>query len=182
MRHFLNGTTLRCDCLKCNRTAQEEEEKEKKVDDIANEEKPKEKTIDKKAKAQELEKRLQEIQESLKKSGNTDHDEELEDLMAEIHDLLDKLNNSDDDDDEEVKKSRSGSLETLGVEPLHNTINGDNFLTDRTPRKSIYNVLTLKDSESVSGDSLLIRMGSTDDHTVGNSEGDKFLKMLGSRD
>ena len=139
----------------------------------------KEKTVDKKAKAQELEKRLQEIQESFKKSGNTDHDEELEELMATIHDLLDELND-DEPEENEKKQSRQSSVEFIGAESYHNTINGDDLISGKIRKR--YSVLTLKDSESVSGDSLLIRMGSTDDHTVGNSSGDKFLKMLGSRD
>ena len=128
-------------------------QEERKKKNLSQEEE-KEKPVDKIARAEELEKRLDEILESLKKSGNTDHDEELENLRATLHDLMEELKN----DDDEVKKSRNASLETIGVESYHNKICGDDLISGKIKRR--YSVLKYNNSSEENGDSLLIKMGS----------------------
>ena len=165
MRHFLNGS-LRCDCANCNRKANDHDDdvdqlqEERKKKNLSQEEE-KEKKVNDIAKAQQLEENLEEIRKSLRKMSNKELDEELEKLTAELHELKKELHPEDDD----VKKSRSGSLERIGTEPYHDNITiGDNLLTGERPKKSKYEVLALEP------------------YTVGNSKNDSLLIKLGSVD
>lgn len=129
-----------------------EEDKEKKVNDLA--------TL--KAKLHDLEDRMKDVD-----------DDELNDLLESLRADIDELEKIKPDKD---KQSRQASLEYLGY---------DSSLINK-PKNSVrsYSVLALNPYESVthSGDSLLIRLGSRDEPTKGNSKDDELLKSLGSVD
>lgn len=154
------------------------EEEKKKEESQDEEEKEKKDKMPMKEKLEEIAKALKKLMSQESDDDRLDELEELQaqlDQMVKTQDELDQLKEED-----EKKQSKQASVEFIGVEPYHNTISGDDLISGKIRKK--YSVLTLKDSESVSGDSLFIRMGSTDDHTVGDSSDDKFLQSLGSVD
>jgi len=137
----------------------EDEEKEKKVDEL--QEKANEDEIKK-------QKRIEADKDEIRKLD----DDQLMALLEKMSLELDELQKQKlDPEKDEQKKSKSGSLEMLGV-------NND------THKISNYSVLTLEPyhDRKTSGDELLIRLGSRDDQTAGNSKDDDLLRSLGSRD
>jgi len=170
MRHFLNGMKT-CDCLGCKSANDEEEinEEEKDKKKLSQEEEEKEKKVDDIAKAEKHEKRIEEIKKSLRKLTSQELDDELEKLTAELHELQKQLHPEED----EKKQSKQASVEFLGVD--------SQISRTKQTKYSVLNYEPYHDNIT-SGDALLIRMGSTDDNTVGNSNGDNFLRMLGSVD
>ena len=123
---------------------------EKKED--ANEEEIKKQEEDK-------EKRLEEIKKSLRGLSAEELDDELLKLKQELDDM--KKDKTD-------SKSASTKSELIGV---------NNYES----KNSIYHVLSLdQQSDSVSGDKLLMLMGSKNETTKGNSKGDDLLISLGS--
>ena len=164
MRHYLNATKI-CDCLGCNRQANELEEKKKTP-----EQEEKEKKVDDIAKAQEERKKLiQTFKDELKDLDDDELDKILESIKHDLEELKKDMNPEDD----EKKQSKQASIEFLGVDSQISKI-----------KQTKYSVLALSPYHEniTSGDQLLIRMGSTDEHTVGNSEGDALLIKLGSVD
>jgi len=153
----------------------EEHDKEKKPNDIAR-----------------LSEKLDELEKKLEKAEDlTESPEELElleSLRAEVHELKEQLNKDDE--------KQSKQAEFIGVHNYQSaSIDGDDAIDQlqtlqryrHRQKKSkhgvgSYSVLTLKPYESVSGDSLFIKMGSTDSDSVSDTSGDKLLKSLGSVD
>lgn len=149
-----------------------EEDKEKKVNDLA--------TL--KAKLHDLEERMKDVD-----------DNELNDLLESLRAQLEELEKLKPD---EGKQSKEASLEFIGVDTYHSVgkdadVAAESLVTLQRHRKKQskhgvrpYNVLTLKPYESVthSGDSLLIKMGSTDSDSVSDTSGDELLRKLGSSD
>ena len=151
-----------------------EEDKEKKVDDIA--------TL--KAKLHDLEERMKDVD-----------DNELNDLLDSIKAQLEELEKLNPD--EETKKSKSAMAEFIGIDNSHSagidaddaidelvTLQSQRHRNKKLKHSQSYNILTLEPYESVthSGDELFIRLGSTDEPTKGNAKDDEFLKSLGSTD
>lgn len=117
-----------------------EEDKEKKVNDIA--------TL--KAKLHELEERVKDID-----------DDELNDLLESLRADIDELEKIKLDKD---KQSREAS-EYLATEPQHNKISGDHLMTGVTAtNKSNYSALVFSQNyrDKKPGDKLLMRLGSVD--------------------
>ena len=129
---------------------------EEKVDKLQN----KEKKVDEIAKADEDKiKRIEEIKKSLRGLSAEELDDELLKIKQELDDL--KKDKTD-------SKSASTKSEFIGV---------NNYES----KNSIYHVLSLDQHDnSVSGDSLLMLMGSKNETTKGNSSADEFLISLGS--
>jgi len=128
-------------------------EKEEKVDKLQN----KEKKVDEIANTEEInkqedkEKKLEAYRAEVRKETKDLNDDEInemkENFQAQIEELKKNLNKEED------KQSKSASLERIGFDDYN----------VRTVKNSNYEVLTLQpyDSDSMLGDSLLIRMGST---------------------
>ena len=167
--------------------ATEHEERIKKVEEIegkGNEEKLEE----------EKKKRLESYRADLDDMDQDEMDELISQLKAQIEELRKKLN--PDEEDKETKKSKSAMAEFIGVNNYHSAgvdvdtaVESLTTLQNQTHRKKLkysqsYSVLALKPYESVthSGDSLLIKMGSTDSDSVSDTSGDELLKSLGSVD
>lgn len=129
--------------------------KEKKVDDIAN------------SNEEEIKKQKEkdETKKANMKLSKEELDEILESLRAEIEELKDPK-------DKETKEASTIKSEFIGLS--NSDIN--------TSRNSEYSVLTLGpyQDNSLSGDSLLIKLGSTDHNSKGYSRGDNLLISLGS--
>ena len=161
------------------RDATEHEDKEKEIDRLQenNNKEDKEKKEESK-KAKEHEKLVQAYRAELEDMDKDEVDDLLESLRAEIHELRKKLNNPETDED---KQSKEASLEYLAIEPQHNKINGDYFMTGVTspnqsnsgdyiltgvtsPNKANYSALTYDQNyqNRKSGDKLLMRLGSVD--------------------
>ena len=139
----------------------DDHDKEEKVDKLQN----KEKKVDEIAKADEDKiKRIEEIKRSLRGLSAEELDDELEKLKADLEEL--KKNQTEDKDED--KQSISSSIEHVGYDNSN----------------SKYSVLTynVNSIESREGDSLLIKMGSTDNSTKGDSSADDLLISLGSSD
>ena len=137
---------------------------EEKVEEIEKADEDKIKRIE-----EDKEKRLEsyraEAREEIKDLNDDEFEKLKESLRAEIEEILKKNQTEDTDED---KQSRSSSLEMVGV---------DNYES----KNSIYHVLSLDQHDnSVSGDSLLMLMGSKNETTKGNSSADEFLISLGS--
>ena len=125
---------------------------EKKED--ANEEEIKKQEEDK-------EKRLEEIKKSLRGLSAEELDDELLKLKQELDDMK-----KDETDSKSASTIRS--TEFIGV---------DNYES----KNSSYHVLSLdQHSDSVSGDKLLMLMGSKNETTKGDSSADELLISLGS--
>ena len=129
---------------------------EEEVDKLQN----KEKKVDEIAKADEDKiKRIEEIKKSLRGLSAEELDDELLKIKQELDDM--KKDKTD-------SKSASTKSEFIGV---------DNYES----KNSIYHVLSLDQHDnSVSGDSLLMLMGSKNETTKGNSSADELLISLGS--
>ena len=128
-----------------------------------------EEKVDEIAKADEDKiKRIEKIKKSLRGLSAEELDEEIEKLKAELEDL--KKNQTEDTDED--KQSKEASVEFIGLS--NSDIN--------TSRNSEYSVLTLGpyQDNSLSGDSLLIKLGSTDHNSKGDSRADDLLISLGS--
>ncbi len=113
------------------------------------------------------EKKLESYRAELRELDDDELNEVLESLRAELDEMKEKLK----DETEEEKKEKKASLEHLGVDStVYKTKN--------------YSVLQLKqfDHNTAPGDKLLMRLGSKDDDTTGDSSGDELLKKLGSVD
>ena len=147
-----------------HKKSQEQEEKEKKVDDIA--------------KAEEEEKKqkvLDELKNALRKLTSEELDEEKDKLTDEIAQLRAQLENPDKEDEE--KQSKQAEFIAVNTDHLAGT-DGDAVaeslvaLQNQRLRKKksrhdhdqLYSVLTLDQNyhESERGDALLQRMGSVD--------------------
>ena len=138
---------------------------EEEVDKLQN----KERKVDEIEKADEDKiKRIEEIKKSLRGLSA----EELDNELLKIREQLDDMKKDKTEDEE--KQSKEASVEFIGV--CNSDIN--------TSRNSEYSVLTLGpyQDNSLSGDSLLIKLGSIDKHSKGDSSGDELLKLLGSVD
>ena len=133
---------------------------EEEVDKLQN----KEKKVDEIAKADEDKiKRIEEIKKSLRGLSA----EELDDELLKIREQL---------DDMKKEKTDSKSASTIRSSEL---IGVNNYES----KNSIYHVLSLDQHDnSVSGDKLLMLMGSKNETTKGNSSGDSLLMQLGSTD
>ncbi len=103
MRHYLNATKI-CDCLKCNRQANSEEKEETDEE--------KKKPVVKMTKAEEFEKKLNEIQASFKKQGITDEDELIEELRMQIE----EMKNEDKKESKDAKRKR---YDVLGYQQMY---------------------------------------------------------------
>ena len=117
----------------------------------------------------EIKKRnLEEIKKALRKLTS----EELEEERIKIEEELEQIKKEMNPDKEEEKQSKQASLEFLGVD------------SQIIKTKSKYSVLAYEpepDSKT-SGDALLIKMGSRDESSKGNSKDDELLQSLGSTD
>lgn len=108
-RHFLNGS-IHCNCTKCA----QEEEKEKKVDDIAQE------TDEDKEKKKELES----LKAELRGKSHEELDKIKEDLQAEIDELTDKKKKD--------SRKASANYSVIGYDNSgfrYNASEGDDLLT-----------------------------------------------------
>ena len=171
------------------RDATQHQERIKKVDKL--EENSNE---DELKKEEEKKKRLESYRADLDDMDQDEMDELISQLKAQIEELRKKLN--PDEEDKETKKSKSAMAEFIGVNNYHSAgvdvdtaVESLTTLQNQTHRKKLkysqsYSVLALKPYESVthSGDSLLIKMGSTDSDSVSDTSGDELLKSLGSVD
>jgi len=165
------------------RDATEHEERLERVNDLENKDKEKKEESRKSneeelKKEEEKKKRLESYRADLDDMDQDEIDALLKSLRAEIHELRKKLNNPETDED---KQSKEASLEYLAIEPQHNKINGDYFMTGVTspnqsnsgdyiltgvtsPNKANYSALTYDQNyqNRKSGDKLLMRLGSVD--------------------
>ena len=145
-------------------------DKEERIEDLKNEEKKKEEEANEekiRKIEEEKKKKIEAYKADLRDLDDDELDELLESLRAEIHELKNQLKPKTD----EEKKEKKASLEYLGVDsPAYKTKN--------------YSVLALEPyhDNKLSGDALLIRLGSTGDKARGNSKDDELLKSIGSRD
>ncbi|MCH7561025.1 MAG: hypothetical protein IIC67_06625 [Thaumarchaeota archaeon] len=148
------------------------EDRVRKIEEESNQhekKKEEEKKVDEIAKADEDKiKRIEEIKKSLRGLSAEELDNELLKIREQLDDM--KKDKTEDED----KQSKEASVEFIGVS--NSDIN--------TSRNSEYSVLTLGpyQDNSLSGDSLLIKLGSIDKHSKGDSSGDELLKLLGSVD
>lgn len=98
MRHYLNGVT-KCDCMGC-RSA--DHDKDEKVDKLQN----KEKKVDEIANTDEIKlKKIEEIKKSLRSMSAEELDEELEKLREELDNMK-----------KEKTESKKASREHIGVD------------------------------------------------------------------
>ena len=133
---------------------------EKKED--ANEEEIKKQEEDK---IKRLESYRAEAKEEIKDLDDDEIEKIKESLRAEIEELK---KNQTEDEDKTDSKSASTKSEFIGV---------DNYES----KNSIYHVLSLDQHDnSVSGDKLLMLMGSKNETTKGDSSADELLISLGS--
>ena len=137
---------------------------EEEVDKLQN----KEKKVDEIAKADEDKiKRIEKIKKSLRGLSA----EELDDELLKIREQLDDMKKDKTEDTDDDKQSKEASVEFIGV-------SNSDF---NTSRDSEYSVLSLDQHDnSVSGDSLLMLMGSKNETIKGDSRADDFLISLGS--
>ena len=155
------------------------EERVKKIEEESNQHniKKKENANDDEIKKQEedKEKRLEsyraETREEIKDLNDDEKNKQLADKLLKLKQELDDMK-KDETDSKSASAIRSSEL--IGV----------NNYDSNTSRNSEYSVLTLGpyQDNSLSGDSLLIKLGSTDHNSKGDSTADDLLISLGSSD
>ena len=158
-----------------HKKSKEEKFHEERIEDLENKGR---KAQDEEKDKMPIEKRLEEIAKALKNLFSQDLDDdqltELEELQAtfdEIVKIQDELDQLKEDEKKDSKHaSKYNSSEFIGY--------------DSTYKKSNYSVLNYEPyhDNRTSGDQLLIRLGSSDDSSTGNSSADSLFKKLGSSD
>jgi len=138
MRHFINGSIerIQCNCSKCRSARNADEEKEKKVDEIAG------------GNEQIIKDKERELKDKERESLMSMSAEERKDLIEELKAEIEELKNPKKDNEE--SKSAS-TYETIGV-------NNDNL---KITKRHVLKLNDINTIEKRAGDSLLKMMGST---------------------